>query len=417
MQNLLNRFLEYVSFDTRPDENSTSSPSSIAQMLFAERLSGELETIGLTEVTLDANGYVMATLPPNARSARPVIGFIAHMDTSPEAPSEKISPKVHKGYKGGDIILDREENIKLSAREFPGLKKYRGQTIITTDGRTLLGADDKAGIAEIVTAMEYLIAHPSLRHGKIMIAFTPDEEIGRGADHFNVKDFGADYAYTVDGGELGELEYENFNAAAATVTIKGRGVHPGTAKGTMINSLMLAKEFDNLLPAVERPEFTEGYEGFYHLYDLKGTVEETTIKYIVRDHDPVRFNERKKILSNAATRLKKKHRRAEIILNIRDQYFNMKEIIEANYFIIKDAVRAYRKAGIEPIIKPVRGGTDGARLSFMGLPCPNLFTGGHNFHGRFEFIPLQSMEKAVEVIVNLSLSAKKFKETGQKNSI
>jgi tripeptide aminopeptidase len=417
MQNLLNRFLEYVSFDTRPDENSTSSPSSIAQMLFAERLSGELETIGLTEVTLDANGYVMATLPPNARSARPVIGFIAHMDTSPEAPSEKISPKVHKGYKGGDIILDREENIKLSAREFPGLKKYKGQTIITTDGRTLLGADDKAGIAEIVTAMEYLIAHPSLRHGKIMIAFTPDEEIGRGADHFNVKDFGADYAYTVDGGELGELEYENFNAAAATVTIKGRGVHPGTAKGTMINSLMLAKEFDNLLPAVERPEFTEGYEGFYHLYDLKGTVEETTIKYIVRDHDPVRFNERKKILSNAATRLKKKHRRAEIILNIRDQYFNMKEIIEANYFIIKDAVRAYRKAGIEPIIKPVRGGTDGARLSFMGLPCPNLFTGGHNFHGRFEFIPLQSMEKAVEVIVNLSLSAKKFKETGQKNSI
>jgi len=417
MQNLLNRFLDYVSFDTRPDENSTSSPSSIAQMLFAERLSGELEAIGLTEVTLDANGYVMATLAANTRSVRPVIGFIAHMDTSPEAPSEKISPKVHKGYKGGDIILDPEEKIKLSARDFPELRQYKGQTIITTDGRTLLGADDKAGVAEIVTAMEYLIAHPSLRHGNIRIAFTPDEEIGRGADHFDVKAFGADYAYTVDGGGLGELEYENFNAAAATVTIKGRGVHPGTAKGTMINSLMLAKELDGLLPAEERPEFTEGHEGFYHLYDLKGSVEETVMKYIIRDHDPVKFNNRKKILNDAAALLRKRHRRAEIMLNLKDQYFNMKEIIEANYFIIKDAVRAYRKAGIEPVIKPVRGGTDGARLSFMGLPCPNLFTGGHNFHGRFEFIPLQSMEKAVEVIVNLSLSAKKFKEEASKKSI
>jgi tripeptide aminopeptidase len=415
MQNLLNRFLGYVSFDTRPDENATSSPSSMTQMLFAERLAGELEAIGLTEVTLDANGYVMATLPANTRSARPVLGFIAHMDTSPEAPSDKISPKVHKVYKGGDIILDPEENIKLSAREFPDLKKYRGQTIITTDGRTLLGADDKAGVAEIVTAMEYLISDPSLKHGRIRIAFTPDEEIGRGADHFDVKAFGADYAYTVDGGALGELEYENFNAAAATVTVKGRGVHPGTAKGTMINSLMLAKEFDSLLPANERPEYTEGYEGFYHLYDLKGTVEETTLKYIVRDHDPVRFSDRKKVMHNAASRLKKKHGRAEVILNIRDQYFNMKEIIEANYFIIKDAVRAYRKAGIEPVIKPVRGGTDGARLSFMGLPCPNLFTGGHNFHGRFEFIPLQSMAKAVEVIVNLSVSARKSKETAAKH--
>ncbi len=417
MQNLLNRFLDYVSFDTRPDENSTSSPSSIAQMLFAERLSGELEAIGLTEVTLDANGYVMATLAANTRSVRPVIGFIAHMDTSPEAPSEKISPKVHKGYKGGDIILDPEEKIKLSARDFPELRQYKGQTIITTDGRTLLGADDKAGVAEIVTAMEYLIAHPSLRHGNIRIAFTPDEEIGRGADHFDVKAFGADYAYTVDGGGLGELEYENFNAAAATVTIKGRGVHPGTAKGTMINSLMLAKELDSMLPAEERPEFTEGHEGFYHLYDLKGSVEETVLKYIVRDHDPVKFSNRKKILNDTVVLLRKRHRKAEIILNLRDQYFNMKEIIEANYFIIKDAVRAYRKAGIEPVIKPVRGGTDGARLSFMGLPCPNLFTGGHNFHGRFEFIPLQSMEKAVEVIVNLSLSAKKFKEEASKKSI
>lgn len=417
MHNLLNRFLDYVSFDTRPDENSTSSPSSIAQMLFAEKLSAELEAIGLSEVTLDANGYVMATLAANTKSVRPVIGFISHMDTSPEAPSDRISPKVHRGYKGGDIILDPEENIRLSAKDFPELKQYRGQTIISTDGRTLLGADDKAGIAEIVTAMEYLISHPSLRHGKIRIAFTPDEEIGRGADHFDVKAFGADYAYTVDGGGLGELEYENFNAAAATVTIKGRGVHPGTAKGTMINSLMLAKELDSLLPAAERPEFTEGHEGFYHLYDIRGSVEETVMKYIVRDHDPVKFSNRKKVLNDAAVLLRKKYRRAEIILNMRDQYFNMKEIIEANYFIIKDAVRAYRKAGIEPVIKPVRGGTDGARLSFMGLPCPNLFTGGHNFHGRFEFIPLQSMEKAVEVIVNLSQSAKKFKEEAPINSL
>lgn len=410
MQKLLNRFLAYVRHDTRPDESSTLSPSSISQMLFAEKLATELEEIGLSEVTLDGNGYVMATLPANTRSDRPVIGFISHMDTSPEAPSENINPQIHHNYNGRDIILNEEKEIVLSPREFSELRRYKGQTIITSDGTTLLGADDKAGLSEIVTAMEYLIAHPEKKHGRIRIAFTPDEEIGRGSDHFNVKAFGADYAYTLDGGGLGELEYENFNAAAATVTIKGRGVHPGTAKGTMINSLMLARRFDALLPPRERPEYTTGYQGFFHLYDMRGSVEETTMKYIIRDHDPRLFGERKKMIEEAASSLRRRYREAGIAVTLKDQYFNMKEIIEANFFIFENAIKAYRKAGIEPVIKPVRGGTDGARLSFMGLPCPNLFTGGHNYHSRFEYIPLQSMEKAVEVIINIALDAKPKKK-------
>ncbi len=406
MQNLLTRFLEYVRFDTSPDESNSSSPSSLKQMLFARRLADELEEIGLSDVTLDGNGYVMATLPANTQSISPVIGFISHMDTSPDAPSVNINPLIHKDYDGGDLALTADRSVILSPDDFPELARYKGQTIITTDGLTLLGADDKAGIAEIVTAAEYLLKNPGLEHGTIRIAFTPDEEIGRGADNFNVKTFGADYAYTLDGGGIGELEYENFNAAAATVTVRGRSVHPGTAKGTMINSLMVAKEFDSLLPTGERPEHTEGYEGFFHLYDVKGTVEETVMKYIIRDHDPVRFGERKKVMNDVAEEIRRRYRGAGVTVGLKDQYFNMKEIIEANYYIIEEAVNAYRKAGIEPVIKPVRGGTDGARLSFMGLPCPNLFTGGHNYHGRFEYIPLQSMEKAVEVIVNLSLSVK-----------
>ncbi|MFN2336606.1 MAG: peptidase T [Bacteroidales bacterium] len=404
MQNLLNRFLDYTRFDTSPDEANSASPSSVRQMLFAERLAHELEQAGLSDVTLDGNGYLMATLPANTQSIHPVVGFIAHMDTSPEAPSGNVNPLVHNDYDGGDIVLNQDSGIILSPDDFPELARYRGQTIITSDGMTLLGADDKAGVAEIVTAMEYLVAHPELKHGTIRIAFTPDEEIGRGADHFDVRAFGASYAYTLDGGGIGELEYENFNAAAATVTIRGRGVHPGTAKDTMINSIILARELDALLPQGERPEHTSGYQGFFHLYDIRGSVEETVMKYIIRDHDPVRFSDRKKILSAAAAEIKKSHRGAEVIVGLKDQYFNMKEIIEANYHIVEEAVRAYRKAGIEPVIKPVRGGTDGARLSFMGLPCPNLFTGGHNYHGRFEYIPLQSMEKAVEVIVNLCIS-------------
>ncbi|MDX9729129.1 MAG: peptidase T [Bacteroidales bacterium] len=407
MQNLLERFLGYVRTETRPDESNTSSPSSISQMLFAERLADELEKIGMHEVTLDGNGYVMATLPSNNGAETPVIGFIAHMDTSPEAPSAGINPLVHDNYDGKEILLNAERSIILSPSDFPELSSYKGQTIITTDGTTLLGADDKAGIAEIVTACEHLIANPSLRHGRIRIAFTPDEEIGRGADNFDVRRFGADYAYTLDGGGIGELEYENFNAAAATVEVKGRSVHPGTAKDAMINSIMVAGHLDSLLPQRERPEFTEGYEGFFHLYDIRGSVEETLMKYIIRDHDPVKFSERKKQLNEAVAETGKRFPGAAVRAVMKDQYFNMKEIIEANYHIIESAVKAYRMAGIEPVIKPVRGGTDGARLSFMGLPCPNLFTGGHNYHGRFEYIPLQSMQKAVEVIVNLCISANK----------
>ncbi|MDM8001485.1 MAG: peptidase T [Bacteroidota bacterium] len=407
MQTLLERFLGYARFETKPDDTYTSSPSSVSQMLFAERLADELERIGLKEVTLDGNGYLMATLPANCEHSGPVIGFIAHMDTSPEAPSADINPLVHPEYDGKEIVLNSERKIVLSPAEFPELSKYTGQTLITTDGTTLLGADDKAGIAEIVTACEQLISNPSLKHGKIRIAFTPDEEIGRGADNFDVRRFGADYAYTLDGGGIGELEYENFNAAAATVTVRGRSVHPGTAKDTMINSIMVAGVLDSLLPPGERPEHTAGYEGFFHLYDIRGGVEETVMKYIIRDHDMLKFSDRKKIITEAAEKTRERFSGAVVDITIRDQYFNMKEIIEANYHIMEAAIEAYRKAGIEPVIKPVRGGTDGSRLSFMGLPCPNLFTGGHNYHGRYEFIPLQSMEKAVEVIINLCTSANK----------
>lgn len=407
MQTLLERFLGYARFETKPDDTNTSSPSSVSQLLFAERLADELERIGLKEVTLDGNGYLMATLPANCEHSGPVIGFIAHMDTSPEAPSADINPLVHPEYDGKEIVLNSERKIVLSPAEFPELSKYTGQTLITTDGTTLLGADDKAGIAEIVTACEQLISNPSLKHGKIRIAFTPDEEIGRGADNFDVRRFGADYAYTLDGGGIGELEYENFNAAAATVTVRGRSVHPGTAKDTMINSIMVAGVLDSLLPPGERPEHTAGYEGFFHLYDIRGGVEETVMKYIIRDHDMLKFSDRKKIITEAAEKTRERFSGAVVDITIRDQYFNMKEIIEANYHIMEAAIEAYRKAGIEPVIKPVRGGTDGSRLSFMGLPCPNLFTGGHNYHGRYEFIPLQSMEKAVEVIINLCTSANK----------
>jgi tripeptide aminopeptidase len=409
MQNLLHRFLGYARSDTRSDESSRSTPSTNSQMLFASSLADELRKTGLEEVTLDSNGYLMATLPANIPDSGPVMGLIAHMDTSPDAPSANINPIVHHNYDGNDIILNRDRDIRLSPKEFSELAAYKGQTIITSDGLTLLGADDKAGIAEIITAMELLLSDPSLKHGKVRIAFTPDEEIGRGADHFDVAAFGADYAYTVDGGGIGELEYENFNAAAATVTVSGRSVHPGTAKNTMINSIMVAREFDKLLPADERPEKTSGYQGFYHLYDIRGEVEDTVMKYIIRDHDPEKFSQRKQLVEDAAATVEREHKGAVVRVRMKDQYFNMKEIIEANWYIIEEAVEAYRKAGIEPLIKPVRGGTDGARLSFMGLPCPNIFTGGHNYHGRFEYIPLHSMEKAVEVIVNLCLSATKRK--------
>ncbi|HNX66332.1 MAG TPA: peptidase T [Bacteroidales bacterium] len=402
MKNLLDRFMGYVRNDTMPDEESSTCPSTERQLRFAEKIAGELRSIGMTEVCLDSNGYVMATLPATDDKNSTVIGFIAHMDTSPEAPSANVRPLIHEKYNGNDIILNAEKNITLSVNDFPEIKNYKGQTIITSDGLTLLGADDKAGIAEIVTAMETLIKHHELSHGKIRVGFTPDEEIGRGADKFDVAAFGADYAYTVDGGEIGELEYENFNAASAVIKIGGRNVHPGTAKGQMINSILLSQRVNSLLPENEKPEFTTGHEGFFHLFDIRGSVEETTMKYIIRDHDLERFNLRKKQIEDAASKVRSENNGAQIDVVIRDQYYNMKEIIENHYHIIEKAITAFRQAGVEPKIKPVRGGTDGARLSYMGLPCPNIFTGGHNYHGRFEYIPLESMSKAVEVIINIS---------------
>ena len=402
MKNLLDRFMGYVRNDTMPDEESSTCPSTERQLRFAEKIAGELRSIGMTEVCLDSNGYVMATLPATDDKNSTVIGFIAHMDTSPEAPSANVRPLIHEKYNGNDIILNAEKNITLSVNDFPEIKNYKGQTIITSDGLTLLGADDKAGIAEIVAAMETLIKHHELSHGKIRVGFTPDEEIGRGADKFDVAAFGADYAYTVDGGEIGELEYENFNAASAVIKIGGRNVHPGTAKGQMINSILLSQRVNSLLPENEKPEFTTGHEGFFHLFDIRGSVEETTMKYIIRDHDLERFNLRKKQIEDAASKVRSENNGAQIDVVIRDQYYNMKEIIENHYHIIEKAITAFRQAGVEPKIKPVRGGTDGARLSYMGLPCPNIFTGGHNYHGRFEYIPLESMSKAVEVIINIS---------------
>lgn len=398
----MERFLNYARENTMSDEDSPTCPSTERQRVFARKLAEELKFIGLEEVSLDENGYVMATLPSNRKEQTPVIGLIAHMDTSPETPSEKVNPVIHRNYDGNDIVLNPANDTILSVADFPDLKKYKGQTIITSDGTTLLGADDKAGIAEIVTAMEVLIANPSIAHGKIRIAFTPDEEIGRGADRFDIRKYGADYAYTLDGGEIGELEYENFNAALAIINIKGRNVHPGTAKGAMINAILLAQKINSLLPPDEKPEFTSDYEGFFHLFEIKGAVEEASMKYIIRDHDAERFMIRKQQIEAAVTNVRSEYRRAVIDVNIKDQYFNMKEIIEKDYFIIEKAIKAYKKAGIEPLIKPVRGGTDGARLSFEGLPCPNIFTGGHNYHGRFEYIPLESMKKAVDVIVNIA---------------
>lgn len=402
MEKLLDRFLTYVKENTMPDEESTTCPSSERQLRFAEKLATELRMIGMTDVSLDTNGYVMATLPANDGSSRPVIGFIAHMDTSPEAPSENIRPMVHRDYDGNDIILDTKKNIAISVRDFPEVKNYKGQTIITSDGSTLLGADDKAGIAVIVTAMETLIKHPEMRHGRIRVGFTPDEEIGRGADKFDVAAFGADYAFTVDGGEIGELEYENFNAASAVIKIYGRNVHPGTAKDQMINSIRVSQRINSLLPENEKPEYTTDHEGFFHLFEIKGGVEETTMRYIIRDHDQERFMIRKKQLEEAAEIARSENNGVQIDVVIKDQYYNMKEVIEKHFYIVENAMVAFRKAGVEPKIKPVRGGTDGSRLSFIGLPCPNIFTGGHNYHGRFEYIPLDSMAKAVEVIINIS---------------
>ncbi|MBR5469896.1 MAG: peptidase T [Paludibacteraceae bacterium] len=400
--NIVERFLKYVSFTTTSDENTGLTPSTLGQMIFAQSLQNELKNIGLSDVTIDENGYVMATLPSNSEKVLPTIGFIAHMDTSPEMTAKHITPNIIKNYNGENIVLNAEDNINLSPKDFPELKNYIGQDLIVTNGKTLLGADDKAGIAEIVTAMEYLINHPEEKHGTIKIAFTPDEEIGQGAQHFNVEKFNADWAYTIDGGEIGELEYENFNAAVAKITFFGRNVHPGYAKHKMLNSIRIGQQFASMLPRHETPEHTEDYEGFYHLISFEGSVEKTTLHYIIRDHDKSKFESRKKEVQHLVNKIAAEFGKESVNLEIKDQYYNMREKIEPSMHIIDLASKAMQEIGIEPKIKPIRGGTDGAQLSFKGLPCPNIFTGGHNFHGRYEYIPIQSMEKAMQVIIKIA---------------
>lgn len=401
MENLVNRFLNYVKFETTSCESSTSVPSTSTQMKFARFLVDELEDLGLNEVSLDDNGYVTATLPSNTDKKVPTIGFIAHMDTSPDMSGLNVKPNIIKNYKGGDIVLNKEKNIILSPNNFPELNDHIGMDIITTDGTTLLGADDKAGIAEIITAMEYLIKKPEIKHGDIKIGFTPDEEIGRGVEHFDVDKFGADFAYTIDGGPVGELEYENFNAASAQIRIQGRNVHPGSAKNKMINSLLIAQELNSMLPVHDVPEATEGYEGFYHLVNFNGTVESTSIAYIIRDHSMEKFESRKKLLTSAVNFVNEKY--GDIIsMELKDSYYNMKEKIEPVMYVVDIAKKSMEDIGIAPIIKPIRGGTDGAGLSYKRLPCPNIFTGGLNYHGKYEYISIQGMEKAVYTILRIA---------------
>ncbi|AGA69658.1 peptidase T [Desulfitobacterium dichloroeliminans LMG P-21439] len=400
MSQVINRFLKYVQMDTQSSEDSQNTPSTGKQLDLAQLLQKELTDLGLSDARIK-EGYVYGTLPANSAKAIPALGLIAHMDTSPDFSGENVKPKVIESYDGQEIVLNSEHNLILSPRDFPELLDYIGKSLITTDGTTLLGADDKAGIAEIMTALDYLATHPEVEHGKICVAFTPDEEIGRGADHFDVAGFGADFAYTLDGGPLGELEYENFNAAKAIVKIKGRNVHPGSAKNKMINSILLANEYIAKLPAQETPATTEGYEGFYHINDIKGDVEETTLYYIIRDFDQDSFTKRKATMLNLAEELNQIYGSDAFSLEITDQYQNMKEKIIPFMHIVEKAQAAMEAVGVKPLIQPIRGGTDGARLSFMGLPTPNLFTGGHNYHGRYEFIPTFAMEKSVEVILKI----------------
>lgn len=399
---IVDRFIKYARIDTQSDENNTQTPSTQKQFNLAKEVEKEALEMGLVDVSLDNNCYLMATLPANTTKKNvPVIGFISHFDTSPDMSGKNVNPTIIKNYDGEDIVLNETNNVILSPKDFSDLLKFKGDDIIVTDGTTLLGADDKAGIAEIMDAMQYLIDHPEIEHGKIRIAFTPDEEIGRGADKFDVKKFGADWAYTMDGSEIGELEYENFNAAYAKIGIQGRNVHPGYAKDKMINALHIANELASMLPLDERPENTQGYEGFFHLISLNGTVEESKISYIIRDHDRVKFEERKKILNNIVDDLNKKYH-DRITLDMKDQYYNMKEKIEPVMHIVDYAQRAMEELDIKPIIKPIRGGTDGSKLSFMGLPCPNIFAGGMNFHGKYEFLPISALKKASNVIVKIA---------------
>ncbi|MCL6265246.1 peptidase T [Flagellimonas myxillae] len=413
MDGLLARFLEYVSIDTQSDPYSKSTPSTEKQWTLAKKLVMELHQIGMQEVSIDENAYIMATLPSNLDKEVPTIGFISHMDTSPDFTGRNVKPQIVKNYDGQDIILNKSKDVVLSPSYFEDLEQYVGQTLITTDGTTLLGADDKAGIAEIVTAMEYLVQHPGIKHGPIRIAFTPDEEIGRGAHKFDVEKFGADWAYTMDGSQVGELEFENFNAASAKIKIEGKSVHPGYAKNKMVNAIGIANEFLGLLPPREVPEHTEGREGYFHVHKLKGEIEHAEIELIIRDHDAGHFDARKELLEDISSKLNQKYGDCIQII-IEDQYRNMREKVEPVFHIVEIAKEAMESLNIEPLIKPIRGGTDGSQLSFMGLPCPNIFAGGHNFHGKYEYIPLESMEKAVQVIVKIcELTATQIKSNGK----
>ncbi|WP_396596453.1 peptidase T [Dokdonia sp. R86516] len=407
---LLKRFISYVTTYTESDPNSDNTPSTECQWDLARQLKDELEAMGMSEVTIDEHAYVMATLPSNVDHDVPVIGFISHFDTTPDFTGKDVKPQIWENYDGGDLVLNKEQNIVLSPEYFDDLKQYKGQTIVTTDGTTLLGADDKAGITEIMEAMKYLLENPQVKHGKIRVGFTPDEEIGRGAHKFDVAKFGAEWAYTMDGSQIGELEYENFNAAGAVVTIEGKIVHPGYAKGKMVNSMYIATDYINSLPRLETPEHTSDREGFFHLYDINGSVDTTTLEYIIRDHDKGHFEARKQMMSQLADELNAQLEKEVVTVEIKDQYFNMREKVEPVMHIVDIAEEAMKSLDIEPLIKPIRGGTDGSQLSFMGLPCPNIFAGGHNFHGRYEYVPVESMMKAVEVIVKIT------EITAQKNA-
>jgi len=408
MEKLIERFLKYVSFETTSDEEAGVTPSTPGQMVLAKYLKEELESLGLQEVFLDDNGYLYATLPANIDKQVPVVGFIAHMDTAPDMSGKNVTPRIVQHYDGGDIVLNAADNIVLSPTQFPELTKHLGEDLIVTNGNTLLGADDKAGIAEIISGVEYLMQHPEIKHGKIRIAFNPDEEIGLGAHKFDVERFGCDFAYTFDGGEVGELEFENFNAAAAKLTFTGRNVHPGTAKNKMINSIRVANHFISMLPSHETPEHTEGYEGFYHVISFNGSVEQTVVNYIIRDHSRERFESRKREFQHLTNKINAEYGEGTLKLELRDQYYNMREKIEPVMYVIDIAKEAMLASDVEPVVKAIRGGTDGAQLSFKGLPCPNIFAGGMNMHGRFEYVPIPSMEKAMKVMVKIAeLTAKR----------
>jgi len=400
-QDILNRFLRYVQIDTQSDEHSKTFPSTKKQFDLANILVKELKEMGLSDVEVDKHCYVTASLPSNTEKDVPAIGFFAHMDTAPDMSGTKVRPQIFENYDGKDILLNKDLGVSILLKDFPEIKEYKGQTLITTSGNTLLGADDKAGIAEIMTAMETLVKNPEIKHGTIKVAFTPDEEIGKGVDHFNVEKFDADYAYTLDGGPIGELEYENFNAAGIAIQIQGRNIHPGYAKGKMINAILVATELNEMLPIEQRPELTNGYQGFFHLIKFFGTVETSEIHYIIRDPDREKFESKKELIKNAVEFINKKYEKEIAQYKLEDQYYNMREKIEPVYHIVEQAKQAMIEVGVTPNIKPIRGGTDGARLSYMGLPCPNIFTGGHNYHGKHEFIALESMEKAVQVILKI----------------